>query len=168
MGDEWIASRGLYILYYSWACSLGRQPDHGFPLRVVIPGQIGGRSVKWLSNIEISARESQHYLHFWVCPLPELDSSLNHDCRITRYCQINILQMKRVLPKSFGMIQSMWAFTSSQMSLTCARYIITELNTNSAIAYPDHDETIALDSLSTDASYTLKGCKLAVLSLMCY
>lgn len=40
-------------------------PDHGFPLRLVVPGQIGGRMVKWLQRIEVSDRESQHYLHFF-------------------------------------------------------------------------------------------------------
>lgn len=42
------------------------EPDHGFPLRLVVPGQIGGRSVKWLKRIEVSDKESQHHLHFWV------------------------------------------------------------------------------------------------------
>jgi nitrate reductase (NAD(P)H) len=42
------------------------EPDHGFPLRLVVPGQIGGRSVKWLKKIEVSDKESQHHLHFWV------------------------------------------------------------------------------------------------------
>ncbi|KAG6809936.1 hypothetical protein H0H92_014018 [Tricholoma furcatifolium] len=41
------------------------EPDHGFPLRLVVPGQIGGRSVKWLNRIELSEIESQHHLHFW-------------------------------------------------------------------------------------------------------
>ncbi|KAN0061888.1 Cytosolic Fe-S cluster assembly factor nar1 [Thecaphora frezii] len=40
-------------------------PDHGYPLRLVVPGQIGGRMVKWLNRIEVSDRESQHYLHFF-------------------------------------------------------------------------------------------------------
>ncbi|CAH0020933.1 unnamed protein product [Clonostachys rhizophaga] len=40
-------------------------PDHGYPLRLVVPGQIGGRMVKWLQRIEISDRESQHHLHFF-------------------------------------------------------------------------------------------------------
>ena len=40
-------------------------PDHGYPLRLVVPGQIGGRMVKWLNRIEISDRESQHHLHFF-------------------------------------------------------------------------------------------------------
>ncbi|PWN49198.1 hypothetical protein IE53DRAFT_159594 [Violaceomyces palustris] len=40
-------------------------PDHGFPLRLIVPGQIGGRMVKWLNRIEVSEMESQHHLHFW-------------------------------------------------------------------------------------------------------
>lgn len=40
-------------------------PDHGYPLRLVVPGQIGGRMVKWLHRIEVSDCESQHYLHFF-------------------------------------------------------------------------------------------------------
>ncbi|KAJ3504171.1 hypothetical protein NLJ89_g8077 [Agrocybe chaxingu] len=40
------------------------EPDHGFPLRLVVPSQIGGRSVKWLARIELSPIESQHHLHF--------------------------------------------------------------------------------------------------------
>src|SRR5215472_3873142 len=38
------------------------EPDHGFPVRLVVPGQIGGRSVKWLQRIEISSNESQHHV----------------------------------------------------------------------------------------------------------
>ena len=37
-------------------------PEHGFPLRVVVPGYIGARSVKWLSTI--TARESPSCNHF--------------------------------------------------------------------------------------------------------
>lgn len=39
-------------------------PDHGFPLRLIVPGQIGGRMVKWLTRIEVADTESQHHLHF--------------------------------------------------------------------------------------------------------
>ncbi|KAE9590232.1 hypothetical protein Lal_00027946 [Lupinus albus] len=35
--------------------------DHGYPLRVVVPGVIGARSVKWLEAINIIAEESQGF-----------------------------------------------------------------------------------------------------------
>ena len=38
-------------------------PEHGFPLRAVVPGYIGARSVKWLQRIVVSDRPSpNHYL----------------------------------------------------------------------------------------------------------
>lgn len=38
-------------------------PEHGFPLRTVVPGYIGARSVKWLKKIVVSDRPSpNHYL----------------------------------------------------------------------------------------------------------
>jgi sulfite oxidase len=37
-------------------------PEHGFPLRVVVPGYIGARGVKWLSSIELrEAPSDNHY-----------------------------------------------------------------------------------------------------------
>lgn len=32
--------------------------DHGFPLRIIVPGVVGARSVKWLSKIVLSDKES--------------------------------------------------------------------------------------------------------------
>ncbi len=38
-------------------------PDHGFPVRTVVPGYIGARSVKWLGKIVVSDRPSpNHYV----------------------------------------------------------------------------------------------------------
>ncbi|CAG8643720.1 1355_t:CDS:2, partial [Cetraspora pellucida] len=51
-------------------------PDHGYPLRVIIPGCIGGRMVKWLSKITISNKESDSHYHYHdnrVLP-PEFDA----------------------------------------------------------------------------------------------
>lgn len=34
--------------------------DHGFPLRAVVPGFIGARSVKWIKEINVIDKESQN------------------------------------------------------------------------------------------------------------
>ncbi|KAJ7594499.1 nitrate reductase [Mycena floridula] len=114
--------RGMLIC---WAMNgLPLEPDHGFPLRIVIPGQIGGRSVKWLTRIELSDIESQHYLHF---------------------------NDNKVLPTSVDADQArketQWWYDP--------RYIINDLNVNSVIACPDHNEV--LDVSIPDDSYVLKG-----------
>jgi sulfite oxidase len=36
-------------------------PEHGFPLRVVVPGYIGARSVKWLGSVTVQAEPSDNY-----------------------------------------------------------------------------------------------------------
>ena len=40
-------------------------PDHGYPVRVIIPGWIGGRSVKWLTKIVVTDKESDNYYHYF-------------------------------------------------------------------------------------------------------
>ena len=38
-------------------------PDHGYPIRTVVPGYVGARSVKWLGRIVVSDRPSpNHYV----------------------------------------------------------------------------------------------------------
>ncbi|KAF8805919.1 nitrate reductase [Phlegmacium glaucopus] len=113
--------RGMIL---AWAMNgLPLEPDHGFPLRLVVPAQIGGRSVKWLSRIELSDIESQHYLHF-------------HD--------------NRVLPTTLGpdraRAEKEWWYDP--------RYIIRDLNVNSAIACPDHHEIL---DTTNQPTYTVKG-----------
>ncbi|CAM0885067.1 unnamed protein product [Alopecurus aequalis] len=39
-------------------------PDHGFPVRAIIPGFTGGRMVKWLKRIIVTVAESDNYYHF--------------------------------------------------------------------------------------------------------
>jgi sulfite oxidase len=38
-------------------------PVHGFPLRLVVPGYIGARSVKWLGEIHLSDQPSDNYFY---------------------------------------------------------------------------------------------------------
>ncbi|GAB1201877.1 hypothetical protein APSETT445_000469 [Aspergillus pseudonomiae] len=38
-------------------------PDHGRPLRAVVPGQIGGRSVKWLKRLILTDAPSDNWYH---------------------------------------------------------------------------------------------------------
>ena len=40
-------------------------PDHGKPLRAVIPGQIGGRSVKWLKRLIVTEEPSDNWYHIY-------------------------------------------------------------------------------------------------------
>ncbi|MCJ1296408.1 hypothetical protein MMC34_007974 [Xylographa carneopallida] len=43
------------------ACSMNGQdlpPDHGFPVRVIVPGHVAARSVKWVNRVIISEEES--------------------------------------------------------------------------------------------------------------
>ncbi|RHZ63579.1 putative nitrate reductase [Aspergillus thermomutatus] len=39
--------------------------DHGYPLRLVIPGYVGGRSVKWLEKIWVTDYENDTYYHIF-------------------------------------------------------------------------------------------------------
>ncbi|XP_011644963.1 probable sulfite oxidase, mitochondrial [Pogonomyrmex barbatus] len=50
--------RGDVILAYE----MNGEPlsrDHGFPIRVIVPGVVGARNVKWLSKISVTKEESQ-------------------------------------------------------------------------------------------------------------
>eukprot|EP01051_Picozoa_sp_SAG22_P003114 SAG22_NODE_147_length_17533_cov_46.384536_13_plen_398_part_00 len=40
-------------------------PDHGYPVRVIIPGWIGGRMVKWLKHITVLPEPSVSHYHFF-------------------------------------------------------------------------------------------------------
>ncbi|KAH7915866.1 hypothetical protein BJ138DRAFT_1097619 [Hygrophoropsis aurantiaca] len=39
--------------------------DHGLPLRVVVPGNIGGRSVKWLRKLTLTDEPSKNWYHIF-------------------------------------------------------------------------------------------------------
>ncbi|KAH8847356.1 hypothetical protein MCOR27_010435 [Pyricularia oryzae] len=66
-------------------------PDHGKPLRIVIPGQIGGRSVKWLKRIVVTSEPSDNWYHIYdnrVLPTmvtPEASADLPDTWKDERY-----------------------------------------------------------------------------------
>ncbi|KAJ3294255.1 hypothetical protein HK104_003791 [Borealophlyctis nickersoniae] len=39
-------------------------PDHGYPIRTILPGMVGGRTVKWLKKITVSDKESTSWYHY--------------------------------------------------------------------------------------------------------
>ncbi|UNI22070.1 hypothetical protein JDV02_007993 [Purpureocillium takamizusanense] len=90
-------------------------PDHGKPVRVVIPGQIGGRSVKWLKRIIVTAEPSDNWYHIYD----------------------NRVLPTSVTPEASADLPDTWKDE---------RYAIYDLNANSAICYPAHDETVSLAS----------------------
>lgn len=58
-------------------------PDHGYPVRVVIPGFVGGRCVKWLKRVWVSEKENDSHYHIWdnrVLPgfILDMDSEFSH------------------------------------------------------------------------------------------
>ncbi|XP_028771353.1 sulfite oxidase isoform X3 [Neltuma alba] len=55
--------------------------DHGYPLRVVVPGVIGARSVKWLDSINIIAEESQCV----ICSLEDVSTIKPGKVKISGY-----------------------------------------------------------------------------------
>lgn len=67
------------------------EPDHGKPLRIIIPGQIGGRSVKWLTKITVSNKPSDNWYHIYdnrVLPTmvsPEASANLPDTWKDERY-----------------------------------------------------------------------------------
>lgn len=40
-------------------------PDHGYPLRVVLPGWVGARSIKWLTKIWVNDRENDSHYYIY-------------------------------------------------------------------------------------------------------
>ncbi|EFJ43675.1 nitrate reductase [Volvox carteri f. nagariensis] len=97
-------------------------PDHGFPVRMIIPGFIGGRMVKWLSEITVTEVESQNFYHF-------MDN--------------------RVLPSHVDE-----ALAKEEGWWYKPEFIINDLNINSAVARPWHDEVVRLDA---NKPYTMRG-----------
>lgn len=98
-------------------------PDHGRPVRMIIPGAIGGRSVKWLTKIVITAEPSTNWYHIFD---------------------------NRVLPTQVDPTMA----KEEKNWWSDERYAIYDLNIQSAIVYPAHDEEI---QVAPDKNYDIQG-----------
>ncbi|KAL9245522.1 hypothetical protein vseg_019166 [Gypsophila vaccaria] len=100
-------------------------PDHGFPVRMIIPGFIGGRMVKWLKRIIVAPTESDNYYHY---------------------------KDNRVFPSHVDA-----ELANAEAWWYKEEYIINELNINSVITTPCHEEILPINAWSTQRPYTLRG-----------
>ncbi|KAK0735878.1 hypothetical protein B0T21DRAFT_334340 [Apiosordaria backusii] len=117
--------RGMMV---SWLMNgLPLHPDHGKPLRVVIPGMIGGRSVKWLKRIVVSDKPSENWYHIYD---------------------------NRVLPTMISPEESGNGTEEMVKVWKDERYAIYDLNTNSAVVYPEHEQQL---SITPEGAFTIKG-----------
>ncbi|CAL0317905.1 unnamed protein product [Lupinus luteus] len=100
-------------------------PDHGFPVRVIIPGFIGGRMVKWLKRIIVTTKECDNYYHY---------------------------KDNRVLPSHVDA-----ELANDEAWWYKPEYIINELNINSVITTPCHEEILPINSWTTQSPYIMRG-----------
>ena len=103
-------------------------PDHGRPVRVVVPGQIGGRSVKWLKRIVVTREPSENWYHVFD---------------------------NRVLPTTVGPEESGEKTREMEETWRDERYAIYDLNVNSAVCEPGHGEVVSL--AKEEGTYKLRG-----------
>ncbi|KAF8030397.1 hypothetical protein BT93_E2743 [Corymbia citriodora subsp. variegata] len=116
-------SRDIILAYMQNGALLS--PDHGFPVRMIIPGFIGGRMVKWLKRIVVTTQESENYYHY---------------------------KDNRVLPSHVDA-----ELANAEAWWYKPEYIINELNINSVITTPCHEEILPINSWTTQRPYTLRG-----------
>ncbi|XP_074279515.1 nitrate reductase [NADH]-like [Silene latifolia] len=117
------SARDIIIAYMQNGEKLS--PDHGFPVRMIIPGCIGGRMVKWLKRIIVTPVESDSYYHY---------------------------KDNRVLPSHVDA-----ELANAEAWWYKGEYIINELNINSVITTPCHEEILPINAWSTQRPYTLRG-----------
>jgi nitrate reductase (NAD(P)H) len=94
-------------------------------VRVIVPGFIGGRMVKWLKRIVVACNESESYYHY---------------------------RDNRVLPSHVDA-----ELANAEAWWYKPECMINELNINSVITTPGHDEVLPINALTTQKPYTMKG-----------
>ncbi|CAE8624847.1 unnamed protein product [Polarella glacialis] len=104
-------------------------PDHGYPVRLLMPGYIGGRMIKWLSTITVTETEGDEHSHYhWF------------DNRVFP---------KHISSKEIATAENIWKDPA---------YTINDRNINSAIWSPAHCAKITVsDAMYTVRGYAYAG-----------
>jgi nitrate reductase (NAD(P)H) len=104
-------------------------PDHGYPVRLLMPGYIGGRMIKWLSTISVTETEGDEHSHYhW------------YDNRVFP---------KHIDSKEVATAENIWKDPA---------YTINDRNINSAIWSPAHCAKIKVtDAYFTVRGYAYAG-----------
>jgi DMSO/TMAO reductase YedYZ molybdopterin-dependent catalytic subunit len=104
-------------------------PDHGYPVRLLLPGYIGGRMIKWLTTISVTETEGDEHSHYhW------------YDNRVFP---------KHIDSKEVATAESIWKDPA---------YTINDRNINSAIWAPAHCAKIKVsDAMYTVRGYAYAG-----------
>uniref|UniRef100_A0A7S4T3X5 C2H2-type domain-containing protein n=1 Tax=Alexandrium monilatum TaxID=311494 RepID=A0A7S4T3X5_9DINO len=77
-------------------------PDHGYPVRLLIPGYIGGRMIKWLTKISVTEEEGESHYHIFdnrVFPkhVTSKDEATKHKIWKDAACTINDRNMNSAI-----------------------------------------------------------------------
>ena len=77
------------------------QPDRGYPIRVIIPGWIGGRMTKWISHIQVRQGESTSFYHkmdnMILPPIADKDFADKHEWWLKREYKFNELNINSAM-----------------------------------------------------------------------
>ncbi|KAJ9126139.1 hypothetical protein QFC24_002412 [Naganishia onofrii] len=146
--------------------------DHGAPLRVVVPGTIGARSIKWLRKVTISSKPSQHHAQQQdyksipypsELPLPSDDEKArllaNAEPMGWSPLQSVVVEAKReaekVVIKGYGLGEKgTFSFPSAAAGIPLAQIAVTFLRLSSGTDYePTMDEHFTERAASSAAKW---------------
>nr|AAF28059.1 nitrate reductase [Wickerhamomyces anomalus] len=130
------------------------EPDHGKPLRIVIPGVIGGRSVKWLKKLVVSDKPSDNWYHFFdnrVLPTmvtPEMAASDESWWKDERYAIYDLN------------LQSITVYPENDETLIVDSSNEDELYNVKGFAYNGGGKRVGRVEISLDGGKTWKLCEI--------
>jgi hypothetical protein len=106
--------------------------DHGYPLRAIVPGVIGARSVKWLDKIDIIEEESKVQYAFFISPCSCLSCFARDECNLSVMIQGFFMQKDyKMFPPSVDWNNIVWSTRKPQMDYPVqVSYFLTFLSSS--------------------------------------